>query len=51
MVFGTMSIIGEKWIKKLEKQTPLARNEHKKSRNFNREGFNRMWDSYNYALR
>lgn len=51
IAFGSMSSLGEKWIKKVEKSYQLPKSQNKKNSIFTRELFNLMWDSYNYSLR
>ena len=51
IAFGNMSVLGEKWLKKIQNSNELPKTQFKKSSIFNREMFNMMWDSYNYSMR
>ena len=51
IAFGNMSVLGEKWLKKIQNSNELPKSQFKKSSIFNREMFNMMWDSYIYSMR
>ena len=46
-----MSIVGEKWVKKVERNVAYLPGESKKASEFKKEVFKHMWDSYNYSFR
>jgi predicted dithiol-disulfide oxidoreductase (DUF899 family) len=51
LAFARMSQVGDKWLKRVEKNTAFLPSESRKASEFKKEVFGRMWDSYNYSLR
>lgn len=51
LVFGRMSEVGSKWMKKVAKMPSNQRLDDAKHKKFTREVYNQIWDSYNYSLR
>lgn len=46
-----MSIVGDKWAKKIERTHAYLAEDSRKAGEFKKDVFGKMWDSYNYSMR
>ena len=49
--FGKMSNVAQKWIKKMDKDYAFLSGDSKRAKEFKKDVFGRMWDSYNFSMR